>query len=64
MEAPCYKCERRVLGCHSNCEEYLEYSNGRKKYCAIKRRERYSDNEVLDVNFKILNNKRRRRDRK
>ena len=24
--SPCYKCEDRVVGCHSRCEKYLEYS--------------------------------------
>lgn len=24
---PCYKCEKREIGCHSNCEEYLRYQS-------------------------------------
>lgn len=24
-ENPCYKCERRCVGCHSNCAEYSLY---------------------------------------
>lgn len=25
LQAPCYKCEDRVLGCHSTCEKYKLY---------------------------------------
>lgn len=25
-EAPCYKCEDRVVGCHGTCERYQEYA--------------------------------------
>ncbi len=25
MLAPCKDCEKRVLGCHSSCEEYQEF---------------------------------------
>ena len=23
--SPCFKCERRIVGCHGNCEDYIEY---------------------------------------
>ena len=26
LDAPCYKCEERHLGCHSSCERYGEYA--------------------------------------
>lgn len=25
MKCPCYKCERRQVGCHSKCDDYKEY---------------------------------------
>ena len=25
-KAPCFKCEDRVIGCHSTCERYKEYA--------------------------------------
>lgn len=25
MQAPCYKCPDRKLGCHSNCSKYNEF---------------------------------------
>jgi hypothetical protein len=27
---PCYKCESRKVGCHSECERYKEYQSSRK----------------------------------
>lgn len=26
-KSPCYECEKRKLGCHSNCDKYKEWSN-------------------------------------
>jgi len=25
LQAPCHKCEDRVLGCHSTCEKYKKF---------------------------------------
>lgn len=25
IDSPCYKCESRTIGCHSNCEKYQEW---------------------------------------
>ena len=25
MQAPCYRCENRYLGCHSTCSQYKEF---------------------------------------
>lgn len=25
INSPCYKCEKRHSGCHSECDEYAEY---------------------------------------
>lgn len=25
VQAPCYKCEDRTVGCHGNCPEYAKY---------------------------------------
>lgn len=24
-KSPCYKCERRSINCHSNCDEYIDF---------------------------------------
>ena len=36
MDAPCKECEKRVIGCHSKCEEYIKY----KTEAANKEKER------------------------
>ena len=23
--SPCFKCEKRVIGCHGTCEDYIKY---------------------------------------
>ena len=33
MKVPCYKCDKRYVGCHDGCKEYQEYS----AYCKEKR---------------------------
>ena len=33
--SPCYNCEKRVTGCHSNCLEYIGYDKERN-YCLKK----------------------------
>lgn len=32
--APCKDCQKRELGCHATCEEYLAYHAERVKTCA------------------------------
>lgn len=31
MGAPCKTCERRIIGCHAECTEYLAYAEHRRK---------------------------------
>lgn len=31
-KAPCYECEKRTLGCHGKCEDYLAFSATRRAY--------------------------------
>ena len=41
---PCYKCTERVLGCHSTCDNYLEF----KKINDVNKKRRY-EHEALDI---------------
>ena len=56
--SPCFKCERRVIGCHGTCEDYIIY---RKE---IKMTEdvfsNYAKDEKID-NVLIGNMERRKR---
>lgn len=40
VEAPCYKCTERAVGCHSTCERYSEYAS----VVAQARERRFEDN--------------------
>ena len=31
MSTPCKDCQDRVLGCHSTCEKYIEFSKNNNK---------------------------------
>lgn len=48
--APCYNCEKRVIGCHSNCLEYICYDKERKKLLYKKRIE--NDRKYDFINYK------------
>ena len=48
-KAPCKDCERRHLGCHSECPEYIEFSRERNEMLN-KRHQEYRilyDNEIV-----------------
>ena len=31
LQAPCKDCEKRYLGCHSECADYINYNNKQQK---------------------------------
>lgn len=39
MNAPCKGCDLRHTGCHSECPEYLAYSEEKRRINAIRRKE-------------------------
>ena len=45
--APCYKCKERVVGCHSKCEKYLEFS----EVVRAERENRLAENERVHKTF-------------
>ena len=44
MQAPCYRCENRHLGCHSTCSEYGEF----QKECEKIRKLRFQEYEFKE----------------
>ena len=48
--SPCFGCENRVLGCHSGCEPYQEYSAERKKISEL--RMKYNETETRFIESK------------
>ena len=50
--APCKDCQRRYLGCHSECEDYIKYNEERQKFLKEK-----SDNFDILYNNEIVRKK-------
>ena len=55
-QAPCKGCERRKPGCHSVCEDYLEFASYREK--ARRNRAEYQDLRDYD---RVTYNKKTRK---
>ena len=47
--APCKDCERRYPGCHSECQDYIEFSRERNELLEQKYQEKklLTDNEIV-----------------
>ena len=48
--APCKNCEKRKLGCHATCEEYLAYKERHQVYADIVSGEK--EKEITDIEKK------------
>lgn len=55
ISAPCYKCEKRVPGCHAVCEPYKKYAEERKNEI------RAYDERIDPVDKMIFDKKKKRR---
>lgn len=55
---PCYQCEERQLGCHSNCPKYIEWSNKNKQINYAIRKSKYS--EINEYKSETSKHKRER----
>ena len=53
MKNPCYKCEERIVGCHSSCEKYksfrIELEEEKKKIVAGKQIQSYTDSRKSEL---------------
>lgn len=45
-DTPCYKCEDRVLGCHSTCEAYIQFDKRNQE-----RREKHLEEFLMSQDF-------------
>ena len=50
-QPPCYQCDERILGCHSECDLYLTYRRALDKYNAQLRSDQ--EKEILINDFQI-----------
>lgn len=57
---PCFKCERRVIGCHGSCEDYAKYQNEIRMNADVFAK--YARDRITD-NVIIGNMERRKRQR-
>ena len=60
MNAPCKDCEKRYLGCHSNCEEYQAFDKYNKARYEANLKERESYRYTRDARIKSIKKSRRR----
>ena len=59
LNAPCYKCSDRSLGCQSSCEKYKDYKNKISELNDAKMKARGYDSEYLDyVTSRSIKNKK------
>lgn len=56
LQAPCKDCEKRYLGCHSECADYINYNNKQQKV----RDERAARSEECQMIVKQINESRKR----
>lgn len=48
-KAPCKDCPRRALGCHSTFEEYIVWSNKRRRRWAIMQKKKAEEARLMDM---------------
>ncbi len=51
MNAPCYNCKEREVGCHSFCEKYIKYDNENKKRIEENHNRIRSDPDYMPNNY-------------
>lgn len=61
MKSPCQNCTKRTVGCHSNCESYINFRNGvdniKEKMRDDKEYERYKRDVIMNAYSKRRKNK-------
>lgn len=50
--APCKDCEKRYLGCHSSCDDYISYRKDRDKFLKDRFEAREKDNIAFPPSLK------------
>ena len=64
---PCYKdgkhCDKRTMGCHSSCKEYIEWERNRQQKLEDIRKQKELRRRLDDTDFKrcVNSNSKRRR---
>ena len=58
MEPPCKDCQKRKIGCHAKCEEYLAYTKWYRE-----QNERVSKVKNIESDFYAVTTRRRKKER-
>ena len=61
LEAPCKECNDRYAGCHSKCQEYLNFRNALDEYNKEERKKMDADYITAEVRKKITRYDRTKR---
>lgn len=61
IDAPCFNCDKRCLGCHGNCPDYAEYSDSRKSENHKRAIECTIDNSIIEGSINRRKNARKPR---
>ena len=61
MTAPCKDCQKRYSGCHSVCEDYIEYSKECERIRQQRNRESQAKHDIFSTKyrFKLAQEKKR-----
>jgi len=52
VKSPCYKCENHKEGCHSTCEDYLEWDEERRELREAKHKETKMKSAFIEMRHK------------
>lgn len=59
--SPCKDCQRRAIGCHSTCEDYIEYTNKSAEMFRYILNNKVKDEKLNNV---IIGNREKRKKRR
>ena len=51
-KTPCYKCERRSVNCHTNCEEYIDFRVDMDEYNEMVKNAKDKERMMRDYDIK------------
>ena len=62
LKSPCKNCEKRYFGCHSECQDYLDFRKRRDKYIADAAEKTRLNNDIWAVGLTMKKRGRRHED--
>lgn len=59
----CKNCDKRYIGCHSTCREYIDWKTDRDRKNEIARKKRQAEAEMIDAKVRACEKTRRKKKR-